>query len=151
MAHVIDFTSAPPEPARSQKARLDAELAQNADAVRAAITVLEEAHEQQLLDLLRGAIGAKNEIFSALAEAGSKPATVNAARNAIALAKALGAIDPVLVSKASSNLSSAIAVLEKENPPPSLWQLFKRARHPDVRRGISFLLKITAAIGRTVE
>jgi uncharacterized protein YjgD (DUF1641 family) len=151
MAKAIEFTSVLPLQKQTQPRELKAELIENADAVMATISLLKVAHENQVLDAARGAIGAKNTIFSILGDLGSKPEAINAARNLITLAKALGAIDPDMVSKASANVSSTVVKKKQDDIVPSLWQLLKRANHKDVRRGMSLLLEMAGAVGRGAE
>jgi len=151
MAHAVDYTPAVPDRTWTEKRALDAEAMQNLGALLAAMEALEEAHKNQVLDWLRGAIGAKSAIFSIVADLGSKPAAVNAVRNVIALATAVGEINPEFLTRASTNLKSTVAIQPKESPAPSLWQLLRRANQPDTRRGMGFLLEIAGAVGRSLE
>src|SRR5579872_117117 len=103
MAKPVDFVVGQQNLVASKERTLEGAAREHADAVLSAYELLEEARREQVLDLLRGAIGAKAEIMSALADFGSKPASVNAARNLISVAKVVGEIDPELVTKASTN------------------------------------------------
>jgi uncharacterized protein YjgD (DUF1641 family) len=150
MAKAIDYDWVKQDLDPSQKRKLDEAPLEHADAVLSAYGLLEEARREQVLDLLRGVLGAKTEIMSAIADMGSQPATVNGIRNLITLAKMLGAIDPELVGTATKNLNTSLRVQRKKSPP-SLWQLFRRASHPDVRRGLSLLVEATGAIGRAAD
>lgn len=151
MAKAIDYVPEAPERIGKKVNRLEIELAEHADAIVAAIAVLEEAHKEQFLDLLRGAMGARSAIASLLAELGSEATSVNATRNLIVLLKALGAIDPSMVSKASANVRSTLSSRASSSLAPSLWQIFKQANRQDVRRGISLMLEMAGALGRAVE
>ena len=148
MAQPIEFTPKPVDPRLELQRRLAAE---HAEALLAAFDLLEEAHRQGVLDALRGAVGAKDTIVGILAQYSAEPVSVNALRHLLALGKMLGSLDPQPISKLSADLVRTINAHRAQSQPPSLWQLFKRMRDPDARRGLSFLTSMLAALGRSVR
>ncbi len=151
MAKAIEYDWVKQDLTTSEERKLEAAPLEHADAVLSAYDLLEEARREQVLDLLRGVLGAKTEIMSAIADMGSQPASVNALRNLVTLAKMVGAIDPEVVGNAAKNLDATMHAQREQKSPPSLWQLFRRANRPDVRRGLSLLVEATGAIGRAAD
>jgi uncharacterized protein YjgD (DUF1641 family) len=69
----------------------------------------------------------------------------------MALGKLLGTLDPEPISKLSKEMATAMEQHRREKEPPSLWQLFKRMRGSEARRGLSFATAILAALGRATN
>src|SRR5580692_13220889 len=139
MANPISFTPKSVDPNVELQRRLAEAPNQHAEALLAAYDVLDEAHRQGVLDALHGAIGAKDTIIGLVAQYAAEPVSVNALRHLLALGKILGSIDPEPVSKFAAGLASTMEAHRAETEPPTLWQLFKRMRRPEARRGMSFL------------
>jgi len=151
MANPISFIPKAVDPKFELQRRLAATPNEHAEALLVAFDLLEEAHRQGLLDALHGAIGAKDTIVGLLARYSAEPLSVNAIRNLLVLGKILGSLDPEPLSHISKELAGAIATHHREQQPPSLWQLFKRASSPDGRRGLSFVTLLLSALGRSTK
>ena len=151
MANPITFKPKAVDPKLELQRRLAAAPNDHAEALLVAYDVLEEAHRQGILDALHGAIGAKNTIVGLLAKYSAEPESVNAIRNLLALGKLLGSVDPEPISRLSKELDVAMRTHNGEQEPPSLWQLFKRVRTPEARRGLSFMTLMLGAIGRSTK
>ena len=67
MANPIHFTPKRVDPHKELQRRLQAAPEQHAEALLVLFDVIEEAHDQGLLDLLHGAVGSKNAIAAKLA------------------------------------------------------------------------------------
>ncbi|HEX4284408.1 MAG TPA: DUF1641 domain-containing protein [Terracidiphilus sp.] len=147
MAQPIEFAVRPPaEPYQKHPA---AKPTQESYAETRAVvySVLDQARQQGLFDLLRGLMGAKGTIFTEAANFIDKPESTAAMRNTMALGKVLGAIDPEVVSRATKDFEADSKRLQA-SPPPSLWELFKLIRRPESRRGLALALTALSAIGR---
>jgi uncharacterized protein YjgD (DUF1641 family) len=151
MANPISFTPKAVNPKLELQLRLAAAPNLHAEALLVAYDLLEEAHRQGILDALHGAIGAKDTILGLVAKYAAEPESVNGLRNLIALGKILGALDPEPISKLSKEMYSAMESHRNEEKPPTLWQLFKRLRQPEARRGLSFLTSVVAGLGRAAR
>jgi uncharacterized protein YjgD (DUF1641 family) len=151
MAKAVSFTPISVDPKLELQRRLAAAPNQHAEALLVAYDLLEEAHRQGILDALHGAIGARDTIMCHLAEFSAQPISINAARNVLSMAKLLGALDPESISKLSKETLAAFDRRRSEQQPPSLWQLFKRLRQPETRRGLSLLTALLAGLGRATE
>jgi uncharacterized protein YjgD (DUF1641 family) len=124
---------------------------QHAEALLLAYDVLEAAHREGLLDILHGAIGAKDTLVSTVAKYASQPEGIAAIRNLLTAAKMLTELDPEMLEHVNSVLGNAVREQKQEKKPPSLWQLFKRATSEDGRRGLSFMTMLLTGFGRTLR
>jgi uncharacterized protein YjgD (DUF1641 family) len=82
----------------------------HADAVLAAYQLLQDLQDRGVLDLLRGLLGAGDDVVTRLAQATSTPEAIRVARNLVSLFQILGSVDPEILG----NLAREI----RENPPP---------------------------------
>jgi uncharacterized protein YjgD (DUF1641 family) len=152
MANPIAFTPKTVDAKQELQRKLAAAPNEHAEALLVAYDLLEEAHRQGILDALHGAIGAKDSIAGMLAKYAVEPASVNAARNVIALGRLMGALDPEPISNFSRQVREATESHPgRETKAPTLLQLFKGIRRPEVRRGLSLLTLALGALGRATE
>jgi len=151
MANPVAFTPKSVNPKQELQRRLEAAPTEHAEALLVAYDLLEEAHRQGILDALHGAIGAKDSIAGMLAKFAVEPTNVNAARNLIALGRLVGALNPEPISSFSHQMREAIESPSKETKAPTLLQLLKGMRKPEVRRGLSFVTAALGALGRAAE
>lgn len=131
--------------------KLERAPAQHAEALLLAYDVLEVAHREGLLDLLHGAIGARDTIISTIAKYANQPEGVAALRNLLTAAKMLTELDPETLEHVTNVLGNAAREQKQETRPPSLWQLYKRASSEDGRRGLSFVTLILSGFGRSLK
>ena len=148
MAEPVVFSPKKADPRVELQRRLAAAPQEHAEALLVAYDVLEEAHNQGLLDALHGALKAKDTIITLLAQHAANPANMNALRHVIAVGQMLGSFDPEPISAFAREAYGVAETERREGKPPSLWQLFQRIRHPDARRGLSFATSMLAALGR---
>lgn len=148
MAKPIAFVPKSTDPQFELQHQVSAAPRQHAEAILAAYDLLDEAHRQGILDALQGAIGARDTIAGTVANYAAQPEGINAIRNLLALAKLFGTLDPEPFSKFSKEAYTALERHDIEQDPPTLWQLFKRLRHPETRRGLSVVMTILNAVGR---
>lgn len=151
MANPIQFVPRPVDPKLELQRRLIAAPVEHAEALLVAFDLLEEAHRQGVLDALHGAIGANDTIVASLAAYAADPAAIHAARNLLVLAKVFGTIEPEHLSRMSKQVFAAAEETRTEKDPPSLWQLFKRMRTRNVRRGLSLMLRMLGAVGAATD
>ena len=150
MANPIAFSPKSVDPRIELQRRLEAAPNEHAEALLVAYDVLEEAHRQGILDALQGAMKARDTILGSLAEYAAEPESTRALRNLIALGRLCGSVDPQPISQLSKEIASALESHQKPSPPPTLWQLWKRLRQPESRRGLSILTEILASLGRAL-
>jgi uncharacterized protein YjgD (DUF1641 family) len=150
MANPIEFAPKRVEPKLELQRRLAAAPYEHAEALLVAFDVLEEAHRQGALDALHGALRAKDTILGLLAEYTADPASTNSLRNLMALARLLGSLDPELVSRLTKEIV-ALKEQDRKQAPPTLWQLYKRAKKPEARRGFALVISVLGALGRAAD
>jgi len=151
MAQQIEFAPPSLTPKPEFRNRMPSATEDRAEAILAGYELLEVARRCEAIDLLQGVTGARTTIIEQFADFASKPASVTALRNLIALAKVLGELDSDVLSSFGRELQAGRAKNRSNDSPPSLWQLAKHTNHPDVRRGLSFILQSVEALGRAVH
>jgi len=151
MANPLAYVPKKADPRNELQRRLDAAPIEHAEALLVAYDLLEEAHRQGILDALHGAISARDTIISDLARVGDDPAALNTVRNLIAVGKLLGSFDPQPFSEMAREANDAMEQHKKEKTAPSMWELFRRMRREDTRRGLAFMMAILAALGRATR
>ena len=74
--------------------RLDAAPVEHAEAVLAGYELLQELHESGTLDVLRGLLGAGDQVVRHAVALAIQPEAVNGLRNLLVLSKVLGSVNP---------------------------------------------------------
>jgi uncharacterized protein YjgD (DUF1641 family) len=145
MANPIRFKPQRVDPHLELQRRLEAAPVQHAEALLVLFDILEEAHDQGLLDLVHGVVGSKNAIAAKLAYYAKQPVGVQALRNLLIFGDVLGSLDPVILANTKKE------ILERREEPPTLWQLFRQATNRDGRRGLAMMLGLVAGIGKSAR
>jgi uncharacterized protein YjgD (DUF1641 family) len=131
--------------------RLEKAPDEHAAALLAAYDVLEAAYDEGLLDILHGLIASKDTIITTLARYAGQPEGIAGIRNLLTAAKILAELNPEVLDHASRAMSSATEQHQREQVPPSLWQIFHRANSEDGRRGLSFLTLLLSGFGKSLK
>jgi uncharacterized protein YjgD (DUF1641 family) len=131
--------------------RLEKAPDEHAAALLAAYDVLEAAYDEGLLDILHGMIASKDTIITTLSRFASQPEGIAGIRNLLTAAKILTELDPEVLDRISKTMTSATEEHKREQKPPSLFQLAKRATSEDSRRGLSFLTIALSSLGRSLK
>ena len=147
MAHAITFKPKPVDYHQELMQRVQAAPKDHAEALLVLWDVLQLSHDTGVLELAKGLIGGKDIIAGKLAESAALPESVAAIRNAIAMARILGSIDPDVLQRMAKGLDDAGKAQKKEEKAPTIWQLIKRTLSEDGRRGISFTTHLLQAWG----
>lgn len=152
MARPIPLELPPRDEHAERTAQLDAARVKHADAVLAAYEVLQGLHDQGVLELLRGALGARDSIVELAASTASAPESVRALRNLILLAQALGTIDPAALGDLIRAVPAAVAQdTTKDTRPPGLLRLFRVFLGKDFRRWLAAMMALMVAFGRSLS
>ena len=122
--------------------RLEQAPADHAEAILAGYEVLQGLHDRGVLELLRGVLGGGDRILEIAVEAAKTPAAIRGIRNLIIMLKLAGSIDP-------DQLHAAMDVGHKQ--APSLWEIGKRARTDDARRGIETAVALFGIFGAALN
>jgi uncharacterized protein YjgD (DUF1641 family) len=131
--------------------KLEKAPGEHAEALLLAYDVLEAAHKAGVLDLLHGAIGAKDTIITTLSKYAAQPEGIAAIRNLLTAAKILTELDPEVLDQLSKVMAHASKEHQQEQKPPSLFQLARRATSEDSRRGLSFMTLVLSGLGKSLK
>jgi uncharacterized protein YjgD (DUF1641 family) len=151
MAKPIEFKPVTVDFKADLRQRLEKAPDEHAAALLAAYDVLEAAYDEGLLDILHGMIASKDTIITTLAHYARQPEGVAGIRNLLTAAKILTELDPEVLDHVSKAMASATEEHKREQTPPSLFQLAKRANSEDGRRGLSFMTLILSSLGRSLK
>jgi uncharacterized protein YjgD (DUF1641 family) len=151
MAKPIEFKPATVDFKADLHRRLEKAPDEHAAALLAAYDVLEAAYDQGLLDILHGMIASKDTIITTLSRYASQPEGVAGIRNLLTAAKILTELDPEVLDHVSKVMANATEEHKREQTPPSLFQLAKRATSEDSRRGLSFATLLLSGFGRSLK
>ncbi|MGD0442705.1 MAG: DUF1641 domain-containing protein [Edaphobacter sp.] len=150
MAKPLTFKPATVDFKADLQRRLEKAPDEHAAALLAAYDVLEAAYDQGLLDILHGMIASKATIITTLSSYARQPEGVAGIRNLLTAAKILTELDPEVLDHVSKVMASATEEHKREQTPPSLFQLAKRATSEDARRGLSFATLLLSGFGRSL-
>src|SRR6202163_986520 len=94
MAQPIPLEIPPRSPQAALRSRLEQAPEQHAEAVLAAYEVLQELHNHGVLDIMRGALAASDEILEKVVDNARTPEAIRAIRNLLFWRRVLGGIEP---------------------------------------------------------
>ena len=140
MAKPIEFMPSPATTGRGAREelrrRLDAAPEEHAEAVLAGYELLQELHESGTIDVLRGVLGAGDQVVRHAVGLAVQPEAVNAVRNLLLLSNVLGSIDPEVLHRVVSGVRDAVEQKPEEDPP-SLFAIFRRMSSKESRRSLA--------------
>ena len=120
---------------------------QHADAILSALELLQLLHDRGVLDLLRGMVGAGDQLVGTLTAAVDTPESLRAIRNFILLTKFFGSIPPdILNSLVQAALEGANR--EKSSRAPGMLHLLLRLRSENSRHALAVTLDLLESVGK---
>lgn len=152
MAQPISLHVAPRDPQHELDVRLQQAPAKHAEAIVAAYEVLQTMHDHGVLEVMRGTIGGGQKILEQAVAVGSGPEGIRASRNFLLLVKALGEIEPALLSDFTRAIPKALvqANAEEARPPGLIKLLSTFWRNKDFRRGLAAFNDFLEIFGRNL-
>jgi uncharacterized protein YjgD (DUF1641 family) len=122
---------------------------QHADAILSALELLQLLHDRGVLDLLRGVVGAGDQLVGTLTAAVDTTESVRAIRNFVLLTKFFGSIPPDILN---SLVQTAVqgADREKASRAPGILHLLRRLRSENSRHAIAVALDLLESVGKGV-
>jgi uncharacterized protein YjgD (DUF1641 family) len=149
MAQPIALDFPPRDSAAEWRSRLEKAPVEHAEALLAAYEVLQALHEQGVLEILRGALNAKDQIIETAVTALNTPDAIRAVRNLLFWRRILGGIEPEWFKGLFQAIPEGIAQATAErNQPVRLWDILRRARSKDSLRAIAAAVDFLEAFGR---
>src|SRR5881227_2095494 len=143
MAQPIPLEIPPRNPRAELRSRLEQAPEQHAEAVLAAYEVLEELHNRGVLEIMRGALAASDEILETVVDNVKTPEAIRAIRNLLFWRQILGSIEAI-----PEGIAEATA--EKENPI-GIFGILRRLLSKDSLRGLAAAIDFLQAFGRHLQ
>ena len=146
MAKPIEMTPKLRDPREELKRRLDAAPEEHAEAVLSGYELLQQLHDSGTLDILRGLLGAGDQVVKHAVGMAAQPESVRTLGNLLQLGKLVGSIDPEALNRVVSSLQSMRKTPKKD--PPSLAEIIRRMSSKRSRRTLAALAVILDSIGK---
>jgi uncharacterized protein YjgD (DUF1641 family) len=141
MAQAVDFRKLTPENSREDLARRIREAPHDhAEAILAALALLEKLHDAGLLSLASGLISAGNTIIDRLADVADSPQAITALRTTLIFGSVLNTLD-------ADELHKAMQVAEKD---ASVFRILKGLTTKESRRVAMLGVNIMNVIGKAL-
>jgi uncharacterized protein YjgD (DUF1641 family) len=129
--------------------RLAHALDKHTDAIVSALELLQVLHDRGVLDLLRGLVGAGDQLAGILTAAAGAPESLRGMRNFILLTKLFASIPPEVLDSLVRTATEG-ATREKGHRAPGIVQLLRRAGSEDSRHAIAVTLDLLENVGKAL-
>lgn len=129
--------------------RLSDALDKHTDAIVSALELLQLLHDRGVLDLLRGLVGAGDQLAGLLTAAAGAPESLRGMRNFILLTKFFASIPPEVLDSLVRTAAEG-AEREKAHRAPGVLQLLRRAGSEDSRHAIAVTLDLLESVGKAL-
>src|SRR5438874_2624741 len=138
MAQPIPLEIPPRNPRAELRSRLEQAPEQHAEAVLAAYEVLQELHNRGVLEIMRGAIAASDEILEKVVDGAKTPEAIRAIRNLLFWRQILGSIEPEWFRGIFQAIPEGLAQATADRDQPvRLFRLLRRVSNKDSVRGLA--------------
>src|SRR5246500_5078605 len=152
MAQPIPLEIPPRNPRAELRSRLEQAPEEHAEAVLAAYEVLQELHNRGVLEIMRGALAASDEILETVVDDVKTPEAIRAIRNLLFWRRILGSIEPEWFKGIFKAIPEGIAEATAEREKPvGLLSLLRRLTTKDSRRGLAAAVDFLQAFGRHLQ
>lgn len=118
MAQPIPLEIQPRNPRAELRSRLDQAPEQHAEAVLAAYEVLQELHNRGVLEIMRGALAASDELLEKVVDNARTPKAIRGIRNLLFWRRILGSIEPEWFKGIFEAIPEGIAQATAERKQP---------------------------------
>ena len=149
MAQPIPLEIPPRNPRAELRSRLEQAPEEHAEAILAAYEVLQELHKHGVLEIMRGALAASDELLEKVVDNVKTPEAIRAIRNLLFWRRILGNIEPEWFQGIFQAIPEGIAQATAERDQPvSLFGLLRRAVSKDSLRGLFAAVDFLQVFGR---
>ena len=155
MAQPIEFVYKAQDHTAGSREQMDRVLrnlpAEHYDAVLELFSTLQAAHDNHVLEIVRGALTATEHIARELAEAAKSEGGIRGLRNLIMLAEILGSIDPEALHAVVRSLPVAVteaSAAARSHRTPSVRQLTGSFTSAESRRALGMVAAVLTSIGK---
>ena len=149
MAQPIPLEVPSRNPRAELRSRLEQAPEQHAEAVLAAYEVLQELHDRGVLDIMRSALAASDELLEKVVDGAKTPEAIRAIRNLLFWRQVLGSIEPDWFKGLFQAIPEGIAQATAERDQPvSIFGVLRRLTSKDSLRGLAAAIDFLQAFGR---
>ena len=149
MAQPIPLEVAPRNMREELGSRLERAPGDHAEAILAAYDLLQELHNQGVLEMARGVLSAQNEILQTLASNASTPEAVRAIRNLLFWRRILGSIEPERFQAIFEAIPQGVAqATAARKEPITLLGLLRRLMSRESLRAMAAAIDFMQCFGR---
>jgi uncharacterized protein YjgD (DUF1641 family) len=149
MAQPIPLEIPPRNPRAELRSRLEQAPEEHAEAVLAAYEVLQELHNRGVLEIMRGALAASDELLEKVVDNAKTPEAIRAIRNLFLLQRILGSIEPEWFEGVVQAIPEGITQATAERDQPvGFFSLLRRLTSKDSLRGLAAAVDFLQAFGR---
>jgi uncharacterized protein YjgD (DUF1641 family) len=152
MAQPISLEMPPRDARKELLTRLEHAPAAHAEALLDSYELLQTLHEAGVLEMVRGAVGAKDQMLESAVGAAQSQIAVNALRNAIIFGKMMGSMNPELMQCIASAVGETMG--SERRPviePPGLFSLLGQFRRPELRRSVALINRFLETLGSRLK
>src|SRR4030088_3251964 len=138
MAQPIPLEIPPRNPRAELRSRLEQAPEKHAEAVLAAYEVLQELHDRGLLDIMRSALAASDELLEKVVDGAKTPEAIRAIRNLLCWRQVLGSIEPGWLKGLFQAIPEGMAHRTAERDQPvSVFGVLRRLTSKDSLRRLA--------------
>src|SRR3981081_661562 len=149
MAQPIPLEIPPRNPRAELRSRLDQAPEEHAEAILAAYEVLQELHNRGVLEIMRGALAASDELLEKVVDNARTPEAIRAIRNLLFWRQVLGSSQPEWFKGVFQAIPEGIAQATAERDQPvSVFGVLRRLASKDSLRGLAAAIDFLQAFGR---
>ena len=152
MAQPIAPEIPPRNPRADLRSRVERAPEEHAEAVLAAYELLQELHTQGVLDIMRSALAARDELLEKVVDNAKKPEAIRGIRNLLYWRRILGSIEPEWFRGIFQAIPEGLARARADQQKPiGLFTLLRRLMSKDSRRGLAAAIAFLQAFGRHLQ
>ena len=149
MAQPIPLEIPPRDPRADLRSRVQRAPEEHAEAVLAAYELLQLLHEQGVLDIVRSAVAARDELLEKVVDNAKTPEAIRGIRNLHYRRRILGSIEPEWLQGIFQAIPEGLARASADQQKPvGLFTLLRRLMSRDSRRGLAAAIAFLQVFGR---
>ncbi len=152
MAQPIPLEIPPRDPRADLRSRVERAPEEHAEAVLAAYELLQQLHDQGVLDIMRSAVAARDELLEKVVDNAKTPEAIRGIRNLLYWRRILGSIEPEWFQGIFQAIPEGLARASADQQKPvGLLTLLRRLMSRDSRRGLAAAIAFLQAFGRHLQ
>lgn len=149
MAQPIPLQVPPRDPSQDLRIRLERVPEKHGEAILVVYDVLQELHDRGVLEIVRGALAASDDLMERVVDGAKTPEAIRAIRNLIFWRQILGSIEPEWFKGIFQAIPEGIAQATAERDKPvRLFSVLRRLFHKDSLRALMAAVDFLQALGR---